>query len=206
MFDKSTRSKQVCQLLLSLIVAPWMASIIAVYDSINTEPSTTICGNASDEDCKPIKITPRCSFTCNINTERPTNATCKSWLNAIDPSDNKRPLFFLNIWALIIDFCKCGRDPRLSKGVPDKNLGGGRFTGWTWCGEGVIASTIRVALSDGWPAASSCERPAGLSGTAALPLRPHSHTRGPRRNGGSARKATLPPGCNGGNRRGQTLA
>ena len=66
-----------------------MPSIIAVYASTTIEPWTSISANASDEGCKPITITPRCSFTCTNNTERPTSATCKNWRNAIDPSDNQ---------------------------------------------------------------------------------------------------------------------
>ena len=66
-----------------------MPSIIAIYASMTIEPWTSISANASDEGCKPITITPRCSFTYNINTERPTNATCKTWRNAINLSDNE---------------------------------------------------------------------------------------------------------------------
>ena len=66
-----------------------MPSIIAVYASTTIEPWTSISANASDEGCKPITITPRCSFTYKINTERPTSATCKNWRNAINPSDNQ---------------------------------------------------------------------------------------------------------------------
>ena len=66
-----------------------MPSIIAVYASTTIEPWTSISANASDVGCKPITITPRCSFTCKNNTERPTSATCKNWRNAIDPSDNQ---------------------------------------------------------------------------------------------------------------------
>ena len=61
-------------------------------------PLTSISENASDEGCKPTTITPRCSFTCKINTERFTNVTCKTWRNAIDPSDeNNKAMFFLNL-------------------------------------------------------------------------------------------------------------
>ena len=66
-----------------------MPSIIASYASTTIEPWTSISENAFDEDCKFITITPRCSFTCKINTERLTRATCKNWRNAIDPCDNQ---------------------------------------------------------------------------------------------------------------------
>ena len=74
-----------------------MPSTIDVYASRTITPSTSISANASDEGCKPITITPRCSFTCKINTERLTNATCKTWRNAIDPSDEHNKPMFLNL-------------------------------------------------------------------------------------------------------------
>ena len=70
-----------------------MPSTIDVYASTTIVPSTSISANASDEGCKRITITPRCSFTCKINTERFTNVTCKNSRNAIDPSDNKMGVF-----------------------------------------------------------------------------------------------------------------
>ena len=66
-----------------------MPTIIVIDASTTIAPWTSISANAFDEGCKPITITPRCSFTCKSNTEKPTSATCNTWRNAIDLSDNE---------------------------------------------------------------------------------------------------------------------